>query len=87
MEPYIFVLPFAVCTTQTPPVQVEIMFNATGVDSNGLTFALSYSYIYDNTLAQSENFANIKAGIVAQAALIDGVKLATNNVNLIMTVN
>ena len=61
MEPYIIVFPNQICGTGTPPQQLEISLGGAGIDSNGSAFGLLYTYVYDNSLAQSENFANIKA--------------------------
>ncbi len=87
MEPYGFFLPFQICSTSPPPVQIEIELSGVVVDSNGNSFGMSYTYVYDNSVPQSENVANIKAGIVKEAAAQAGVTLTTNNVTLIMAVN
>ncbi len=86
MEPYVIVFPNQICGTGTPPQQLEITVDGAGIDSNGNVFGIGYIYVYDNSLPQAENFANIKAGIVQQAAA-SGIKVATNNVTLLMAVN
>ncbi len=88
MDPYVLVLPTQICTTSgPPPLQVLIDFSVIGLDTVGGTIAFGVAYIYDNTLPAASNIANIKALVVAQAAILSNVKLLTNNVTLLMTVN
>lgn len=87
MEPYVFALPIQICTTNTPPVQVDIGIDVIGVDAKGDTISTGITYCYDNTQSAASNMANIKAAIVKQVESIYNITLLTNNITLLMAVN
>ncbi len=88
MDPYVLVLATQICTSSVaPPLQILIDFTVVGADANGGTISFGVSYVYDNSIPAASNISNIKAAVVEQAAISNGVKLVTNNVNILMTVN
>ncbi len=87
MEPYVFALPVNLCLTAGNPPQVDIVINVLGVDTNGIPIVFDTTFCIDISLPISTNIANIKAAIVTDAAIFSNVKLQTNNITLLMTVN
>lgn len=87
MEPFVFALATAICDNVGPPFQVEILFSVIGGDGAGNPISLGYTYLYDTSMPASSNIANMKAGIAALVSSQNNLKLLTNNVNILMTVN
>ena len=87
MDPFVFALPTAICDIPGPPLQVEILFSVIGGDGAGNPISLGYTYLYDTSIPTSSNIANMKSGIAELVSSQNNLKLLTNNVNILMTVN
>ncbi len=87
METFAVAFPTSICTV-TGTQQIDILIDTLGFASDGTNISFSTTYCFDSSLPASVNIANIKEAIVENAVILNnGVKLLTNNITLLLTVN
>ncbi len=87
MEPFAFALPFQISYVVGSATQVQMCFTVTAGDANNNPVIFEATLIWDAALAAADNFASAKAAIVSQCASQFGLKVQSNNVNILMAVN
>lgn len=87
MDPFAFALPIEVNYVVGSATQVDISFLITGGDGAGNSVVFQTDYIWDASLAVSENLSALKTAIVNQAASQYNVTLLSTNVNILMAVS
>ena len=87
MDPFAFALPIEVEYVNGSATQVDISFIVNGGDGNGNPVVFQTDYIWDASLAVSENLAALKTAIINQAAADYNVTMLSTNVNILMAVS
>jgi hypothetical protein len=86
MSAFAFALPAQIDYVTGSLSQVDITFSVTGGDGNGQPVIFGIDYIWDATLAVSDNLAALKTAIVNQCLSEFDVTVASTNVNILMGV-
>ncbi len=86
MSAFAFALPLALDYVNGSLTQVDITFTISGGDGNGIPVSLEIDYIWDASLAVSDNLAALKTAVVNQIQSVYNVTVASTNVNVLMGV-
>ncbi len=85
MDPFAFALPYQIDYVDGSLTQVDITFTVTGGDGNGAPVIFQIDFIWDASLAVSDNLSGLKAAIVNQFSQF-GLALPSTNANVLMGV-
>jgi hypothetical protein len=86
MSAFAFALPYQIEYVTGSLTQVDITFSVSGGDGNGIPVSLQIDYIWDASLAVSDNLAALKTAVVNQIQSQYGVTVLSTNVNILMGV-
>lgn len=86
MNPYAFALPFAISYVIGSLTQLDISFSVSGGDGDGNPVSFELDYIWDASLAVSDNLAGLKTAIVNQCQSEFNLTVLSTNVNVLMGV-
>jgi hypothetical protein len=86
MNPSAFALPYRIDYVTGSLTQVDIAFTVTGGEGNGTPGIFQIDFIWDATLAVSDNLAALKTVIVNQCACEFGLVVQSDKVNILMAV-
>jgi hypothetical protein len=86
MSAFAFALPFQIGYIIGSLTQVDITFSISGGDGNGTPVSTSIDYIWDASLAVSDNLAALKTAVVNQIQSQFNVTVLSTNVNILMGV-
>ncbi len=86
MNPFAFALPFQIAYVTGSLTQVDITFMISGGDGNGNPVSTTFDYIWDASLAVSDNLAGLKTAIVNEIQSLFNLTIQSCNVNVLMGV-
>lgn len=86
MSAFAFALPDQISYVTGSLSEVDINFIVTGGDGNGQPIIFGIDYIWDASLAVSDNLAGLKAAIANQIQSEFNLTVETTNVNILMGV-
>lgn len=86
MNPFAFALPFQIVYVVGSLTQVDITFTVSGGDGNGNPVSITMDYIWDASLAVSDNLSGLKTAIVNQILSEYNLTVQSTNVNILMGV-
>jgi hypothetical protein len=86
LNPFAFAFPIAISYVYGSLTQLDITFTVSGGDGNGNPVSFQIDYIWDASLAVSDNLAGLKAAIAAQCLSEFNLTVQTCNVNILMGV-
>lgn len=87
MNSYAFALPIQISYVTGSLTQVDITFTVSGGDGDGNPVSFSIDFIWDASLAVSDNLASLKTAILNQCASEFNLTVLSNNVNILMAVS
>jgi len=87
MDAFAFALPTQINYVTGSLSQVDISFIVTGGDGNGNPVIFGIDFIWDASLAVSDNLAGLKTAIVNQCASEFDLTVLSTNVNILMAVS
>lgn len=86
MSAFAFALPYQIEYVTGSLTQVDITFSVSGGDGNGIPVSLQIDYIWDASLAVSDNLAALKTEVVNQIQSQYNLTVLSTNVNILMGV-
>jgi hypothetical protein len=87
VNPFAFALPFQISYVIGSLTQVDITFMVSGGDGNGNPVSITMDYIWDASLAVSDNLCGLKTAIVSQIQSEFNLTVLSTNVNILMAVS
>jgi hypothetical protein len=86
MSTFCFALPDQISYVTGSLTQVDISFEVSGGDGDGNPVSFGVDYIWDASLAVSDNLAALKTAIVNQCQSEFNLTVLSTNVNILMGV-
>lgn len=87
MSAFAFALPDQIDYVTGSLSQVDITFLVSGGDGNGNPVSITMDYIWDASLAVSDNLCGLKTAIVNQIQSEFNLTVLSTNVNILMAVS